>query len=106
MLTLKQADRLAVQFKEKLQEISTDALARQSRFVRRTPRKITPLNFLIAFFIMVLCAGNSLTSFATTIGLLCGCRLSKQAIAKRINMFLLKFLEFVLAATLAHTAKA
>ncbi len=106
MLTLKQADRLAVQFKEKLQEISTDALARESRFVRRKPRKITPLHFLIAFFIMVLCVGNSLSSFATTIGLLCGCRLSKQAVAKRINTFLLKFLELVLAATLAHTAKA
>jgi hypothetical protein len=106
MLTLKQADRLAVQFKEKLQEISTDALARESRFVRRQPRKITPLHFLIAFFIMVLCVGNSLSSFATTIGLLCGCRLSKQAVAKRINKFLLKFLELVLAATLAHTAKA
>jgi hypothetical protein len=106
MLTLKQADRLAVQFKEKLQAISTDDLARQSRFVRRKPRKITPLNFLIAFFIMVLSVGNSLSSFATTIGLLCGCRLSKQAVAKRINTLLLKFLELVLAATLASTAKA
>jgi hypothetical protein len=49
MLTLKQADRLAVQFKEKLQALSQDDLARQSRFVRRTPRKLTPLNFLIGF---------------------------------------------------------
>jgi len=105
MLTLKQADRLAVQFKEKLQDISTDALARQSRFVRRKPRKITPLNFLIGFFMVVLTGANALTALATTIGLLCGCRVSKQAVDKRIKAPALKFLELVLAATLSATAK-
>jgi hypothetical protein len=105
MLTLKQADRLAVQFKEKLQTLSIDKLARQSLFVRRTPRKITPINFLIGFFMVVLTGANALTALATTIGLLCGCRLSKQGVDKRIKAPALKFLELVLAATLATTAK-
>jgi len=85
MLTLKQADRLAVQFKEKLQTLAIDKLARQSRFVRRTPRKITPINFLIGFFMVVLTGANALTALATTIGLLCGCRLSKSRKAGSIN---------------------
>jgi len=85
MLTLKQADRLAVQFKEKLQALAIDKLARQSRFVRRTPRKITPINFLIGFFMVVLTGANALTALATTIGLLCGCRLSKSRKAGSIN---------------------
>jgi hypothetical protein len=105
MLTLKQADRLAVQFKEKLQALSTDELARQSRFVRRKPRKITPLNFLIVFFIVVLTGANALSALATTIGLLCGCRVSKQAVDKRIKAPVIKFLELVLAATLSTVAK-
>jgi len=105
MLTLKQADRLAVQFKEKLQSLAIDELARQSLFVRRTPRKITPLNFLIGFFMVVLTGANALTAFATTIGLLGGCRLSKQGIDKRIKESALKFLELILAATLSATAK-
>jgi len=105
MLTLKQADRLAVQFKEKLQNLSPDKLARQSRFVRRTPRKITPINFLIGFFITVLTGANALSALAATIGLLCGCKISKQAIDKRLQASALKFLELVLAAALASTAK-
>jgi len=105
MLTLKQADRLAVQFKEKLQNLSPDKLARQSRFVRRAPRKITPINFLIGFFITVLTGANALSALAATIGLLCGCKISKQAIDKRIQASALKFLELVLAAALASTAK-
>jgi hypothetical protein len=54
---------------------------------------------------VVLTGANALTALATTIGLLCGCRLSKQGVDKRIKAPALKFLELVLAATLATTAK-
>ena len=74
MFSLRKADTLAVKLKEKLQSISIDRLAKQSGFVRRKPRKIKPLNFILSFFIMVLTGGYSLTTFATTIGLLSGCR--------------------------------
>jgi hypothetical protein len=105
MLSQRQADQLAVQFKEKLQTIATDALAVQSGFVKRKPRKIKPVEFLLGFFKMVLTDGNSLWALAIAIGLSCHCRISKQAVHKRIKAPLLKFLELVLAAALAQVIK-
>ncbi|MFQ5825696.1 MAG: IS4 family transposase [bacterium] len=105
MLSIRKADTLAVKLKEKLQSISIDQLAVKSGFVRRKPRKIRPLNFILGFFIMVLSGGSSLSTFATTIGLLSGCCISKQAVDKRINEPLIKFLELVLGASLSHSVR-
>ncbi len=81
------------------------AFAIESGFVRRKPRKIDPKNFLIAFFIMVLQRGRSLTSIAMTLGMLKGIRVSKQAIDKRIKEPFLRYLESVLAHTIARKIK-
>lgn len=81
------------------------AFAIESGFVRRTPRKIDPKNFLIAFFIMVLQQGRSLSSIAMTVGILKGIRVSKQAIDKRMKEPLLRYLESVLAHTIARKIK-
>lgn len=105
MLSIVKADTLAVKLKEKLQSISIELLAIQSGFVRRKPRKIGPLNFLLGFFIMVLTGGNSLSTLATTIGLLSGYCISKQAVDKRIQAPLIKFLEGVLAASLSFSIR-
>lgn len=101
MLPLKRADQLAVNLKQKLQLLSINKLAKQTGFVKRTPKKIKPLNFLLAFFITILTGGNSLSTFAATIGLIAKCRLSKQAIDKRIKQPLIQFLESVLEKTLS-----
>jgi len=97
MLPIKQAEQL----KQKLQFFSLNKLAKQSQFVKRTPQKITPLNFLVAFFITILTGGNSLSTIAATIGLLARCRLSKQAIDQRIKQPLIQFLEAVLEKALS-----
>lgn len=81
------------------------AFALESGFVRRRPRKIDPKNFLIAFFIMVLQQGRSLASIAMTVGILKGTRVSKQAIDKRMKEPLLRYLESVLAHTIARKIK-
>lgn len=105
MLPFRQVDELAVEFQKKLQAVPVDNLARQSGFVERTPRKISPVNFLLGFFIVTLSQGNSLTALATTIGLIASCTISKQAIDQRIKQPLLKFLELILAACLSITIK-
>ena len=101
MLPFKQADQLAINLKQKLQLFSINKLAKQTGFVKRTSPKIKPLNFLLAFFITILTGGNSLATFAATIGLIAKCRLSKQAIDKRIKQPLIQFLEAVLEKTLS-----
>lgn len=105
MLSQRQADKLAVHFREKLQSLGVDALAAQSGFVKRKPRKIKPLYFLLGFFKMVLTDGNSCWALAIAIGLSCHRRISKQAVHKRLQVPLLKFLELLLAAALADALK-
>lgn len=105
MLSFRKTDGFVAQLKQKLQAIPINSLAAQSGFVKRKPRKITPLIFLLGFFIMALSGGSSLATFATTIGLLSDLYISKQAVDKRIKEPLLKFLKSVLAATLSHGIK-
>jgi len=102
MLSIKKADQLAVQLKQKLQLLSINKIAIESGFVKRKPVKIKPLNLLLGFFIISLTGGNSLSTLATTLGLLSGCLISKQAIDKRINESFVRFLESILAKTLSN----
>lgn len=102
MLILKNTDTLAINLKEKLQMIPIFSLAHKTGFIQREPKKINPVNFLIAFFIMVLNGANSLSSFAVTIGLISGYSVSKQAIAKRIKQPLIHFLKALLAQVLSY----
>ena len=105
MVSQRQADELAVQLKERLQALGVDVLAKQSGFVKRKPRKIRPLNFLLGFFKMVLTESNSYRALAISIGLSCCCRLSKQAVHKRLQAPVVAFLELVLSACLAAEVK-
>lgn len=105
MVSQRQADELAVQFKEKLQALEVDVLAKHSGFVKRKPRKIRPLNFLLGFFKMVLTESNSYRALAIAIGLSCCCRISKQAVHKRLRAPVVAFLEMVLSACLAAEIK-
>ena len=97
--------RMVHRLRNELQLTNLDKLSRQSRFVRRKPRKIRPLEFLIAFCLMVLSGGKSLNSFATSLGLLSGETISKTAVFKRISGFFVNFLKSVLASVLLRSAK-
>ena len=82
-----------------------EAFAIETGFVKRKPKKIDPKNFLMAFFIVVLQCGESLSTIAMTLGMLKGIRVSKQAISKRIKEPLLRYLESVLAHTVGRKIK-
>lgn len=105
MLSIEKVDKLSVKLRSKLDFLSIEHLARRSGFVQRTPRKIDPMGFLLGFFITALSGGGSLDSQATHTGLVSGCRVSKQAIDKRIKSPLVRFLQFVLAASLSCNIK-
>ncbi|MBI4809934.1 MAG: hypothetical protein HY800_00490 [Ignavibacteriales bacterium] len=80
-------------------------LAIESGFIKRAPRKIDPKSFLIALFLRVLQGANSLSSIAMSMGLLKGIRISKQAISKRMNESVVRYLEGVLAYTIGQKLK-
>lgn len=101
MLPVRKADVLTLQVTEQLQHEFIDTLASQTGFVKRKPRKITPMNFLSAFFITVLSGSRSLSSFAETLGLLSNTCISKQAVHKKMTPTLVEFLERVLEKVLA-----
>lgn len=100
MLSITKVDKLAIRLKEKFQLTAIDTIAKQTGFVKRKAKKITPTNFLLAFFIMMLTGGRSLSCFAETIGLITGCLISKQAVFYRITNVLIQFLECILAKVL------
>jgi hypothetical protein len=105
MLSLRKADELAVELKNRLCLLAIDRLAKESGFVKRAPRKIGPLNFLLGYFLSVLSGHPSLNSQAHHSGLVSNCKISKQAIHKRMNPAVVKFLELLLAASLAGQIK-
>lgn len=105
MLAIEKIDKLAVKLKSKLHFLPLDGLARQSGFVKRKPRKIGSMSFLLGFFLTALSGGQSLDSQASHTGLVSGCKISKQAIAKRIKSPLVTFLELILAACLSCNIK-
>jgi hypothetical protein len=105
MFSLRKADELAVELKNRLYLLAIDRLAKESGFVKRAPRKIGPLNFLLGCFLSVLSGHPSLNSQAHHSGLVSNCIISKQAINKRMNPALVKFLELLLAASLVGQIK-
>jgi len=104
MLSVTKTLTLASQLEKKLKSFSLNQLAKEQGFVQRKARKITPLSFLMGFFIMVLTGQHSLSSFAITIGLLHNIRISKQAVYKRINPGLICFLRSLLGHCLVHNS--
>jgi hypothetical protein len=83
---------------KQLDRIDCAALARRSGFQKRTPRKIKPIEFLKS-----LCAGVfhprvSLNVWASLLGLISGCEVSKQAFGKRVNERAVTYIRDVLFA--------
>jgi len=77
-------------------------LAKQTGFVRRKARKLTPLLFVQATVLLVSQSAVSLRRWAALIGMLGEGCLSKQALWERINVRAVAFLQAVLALVLAR----
>jgi len=79
-----------------------DNLARQSGFVRRKPKKITPLIFLQAAVVLVSQSSVRLSRWAALLGVLGHTRLAKQSLWARINGGAVGFLQLILGAVIAQ----
>jgi hypothetical protein len=85
-----------------LQHLNVDQLARQTRFCRRTPRKLSALTFLHSCFLVLLQTRASLRQWALVIGLVGNQTYAKQSLFKRLNPAALLFVQRVLQAFLAR----
>lgn len=102
MFNLTKTNTLALHLKQRLEIMAINKLAIETGFIKRKPKKIDPLNLLTSQFIMSLTNGNSLSTIATALGLICNIRVSKQAIDKRINSSWVDFLKSILAKSLSQ----
>jgi hypothetical protein len=88
-----------------LAEIPVETLARQSGFLRRSPRKIPIRDFLLGLLALSAEPLLSLERLAAVIGLAAAASYSKQALAKRLRPQVERFLAQVAIARLAHWAQ-
>ncbi len=51
MLYTKDSDKLSIQLKEKLQQLPLNKLATKYGFMKREPQKISPVHFVLGFFV-------------------------------------------------------
>src|ERR1035441_1544511 len=82
-----------------------ETLARQSGFLRRSPRKIPILDFLLGLLALSAEPLLSLERLAAVIGLAAASSYSKQALAKRLRPQVERFLAQVAIAHLARWAQ-
>jgi len=78
-----------------LDQLNVDSLAIDSKFVLRTPRKITPTNFLLSFFLVVSKRHFSLRTWAVQLSQLIQDKVSFQAIDKKLQIRQLKFFKLL-----------
>ena len=79
-----------------------DAPARQSEFVRRKPKKITPLLFIQGAVALVSESAVSLSRWAALLGIIGFTQLAKQSLWERINHGAVGFVQQVLAAVIGQ----
>lgn len=80
------------QIRQQLSPLDLSAPARQSGFLRRSPRKIPMLDFLLGLLALAAECCLSLERVAAVIGLAAHCSYSKQALSKRLNDRIERFL--------------
>ncbi|MFN2440640.1 MAG: IS4 family transposase [Chitinophagaceae bacterium] len=73
------------QLRKILSILDIESLARQTSFTCRRSRKITPEDFLISFFQMIINRKFSLRSWAENLSILSGSLVSFQAVAKKLD---------------------
>ena len=72
--------------KEKISSLPIEALARQSHFVKRKPKKIIPLNYLSSFVSCVFKGNISQANWAREFTLHCGQSISEQALQCKVQI--------------------
>ena len=98
--------------KQKLEQLPLDALASQTRFIKRRAFKITPVAYVLAFLEMFVNGFNTLEVWASGIAKLTGHLVSTQGLQNRIQYpqvdFCKRVLTQLIAAQLkvAHTKQA
>jgi hypothetical protein len=88
---------------DKIASSNVDLLARQTGFVRRTPKKVTPAGFLLTACLFALQTCGSLAAFAQLWAMLHQQTLSKQAVHKRCSAAAVAFLQAVLQSILGSS---
>lgn len=85
-----------------LQPSQLEEHARQTGFMRRKPKKLTPLLFVQAALLLIGQSVVSLSRWAVLLGVLSGSRLSKQSVWERINQSAVCFLQQIPGLALAE----
>lgn len=83
--------------KDFLNKYNINELAKETGFQKRKPKKITPHNFLLSFFIVFLKKNYSLRAWAIELSCLIGQNISFQAIAKKLEIRQLEFVKTILS---------
>jgi len=94
------------QIRHQLAPLDLDALARQSGFLRRTPRKIPMLDLVLALLALAVECCLSLERVAAVIGLAAGTSYSKQALHKRLTDRIERFVAQVAVALFGQLSHA
>jgi hypothetical protein len=95
--------RLAKRIQDKLSPSLVDPIARDTRFMVRAYRKISPIRLVTALCFAA--SNTSLRLMASTIAFFAQTTVSKQALCKRLNATTIDFLRHLLFATLAFLCK-
>jgi hypothetical protein len=88
---------------KKLSEIAIDKLSKESNYCKRKSKKISPLELIKGFYLMVFSEGeNSFQNWADKIGLQVKTTITKQALWKRMTIRQVDFLRKVFEAVLTE----
>lgn len=87
-------------FQARFQLHEIEEVARKTEFVKRKPKKISPMNFLISLFLSVFNGKNTYSNKAKNVASLINDTVSKQAVAKRTKRETVAWLKEILWLTL------
>lgn len=90
----------------KLKCLDLDTLSRECEFVKRTPRKVKPYEFLLGFFCTVFTQSVSLLNLAFSMGQFINTTISKMGVKKRLTSACTRLVQAVLAAVLSDHLKS
>jgi IS4 transposase len=82
-----------------LSKLNVERIARETKFYKAEPRKVTITNLMLGFFSMALIGKNEYSKWAEHIGILIGGTVSKVALWKRMNKGQVQCLQAILEET-------
>lgn len=88
-----------------LSKINICQLAKETGFQKRKPKKVTPHNFLLSFFMVFLKKNYSLRAWAIELSCLIDESISFQAIAKKLQFRQLDFIQAIFSRTMEQYLK-